>query len=139
MADPYNLERFVRAQAPVFEQVVTELRSGCKSGHWMWFIFPQLRGLGSSPMAREFAISSLAEAQAYLQHPLLGPRLRQCTALVVAANRRSIADIFGYPDDVKFRSSMTLFLRAAPAERVFSEALAHYFGGTLDAATLERL
>lgn len=139
MADPYNLERFVRAQAPLFDQVVAELHSGLKSGHWMWFIFPQIRGLGSSPMAREFAISSLAEAQAYLQHPLLGPRLRQCTELVIAADRRSIGDIFGYPDDAKFRSSMTLFLRAAPAQRVFADALERYFGGTPDAATLERL
>src|ERR1700686_118252 len=109
MVDRYNLQRFVDAQQPVFEQVVDELRAGEKQGHWMWFIFPQLRGLGSSQMAAKFGISSGQEAEAYLKHPVLGPRLRKCTGLVNLLKGRSIKEIFGYPDDLKFRSSMTLF------------------------------
>ena len=123
----------------MFEQVVAELRAGRKVGHWMWFIFPQIRGLGLSSMASKFGISCLAEAEAYLQHPVLGTRLRECTRLVVDANRGSVSEIFGYPDDLKFRSSMTLFLRASSRDGVFKDALERYFGGVPDALSLERL
>ena len=139
MVDRYNLQRFVDAQEPVFEQVVAELRAGCKIGHWMWFIFPQLRGLGSSSLASRFGISSLAEAKTYLQHPVLGQRLRQCARLAIDANRRAVTEIFGHPDDLKFRSSMTLFLNASSDNRVFKEALEKYFGGAPDPLTLKRL
>ena len=139
MTDPYNLQRFVDAQAPVFEQVRAELRAGRKRSHWTWFVFPQLAGLGVSPMATRYAISSLTEAAAYLGHPVLGPRLRECTRLVIAVEGRAIEDIFGYPDDLKFRSSMTLFARAAPDSKVFAEAIHRYFPDGFDALTLERL
>jgi uncharacterized protein (DUF1810 family) len=139
MLEPYNLQRFVDAQESVFEQVVAELRAGRKVGHWMWFIFPQLRGLGSSSAANRFGISSVAEAEAYLEHPLLGQRLRQCTQLAIDAQRRSITDIFGHPDDLKFRSSMTLFLHAASDGHIFREALERYFAGALDPLTIERI
>jgi uncharacterized protein (DUF1810 family) len=115
MDDPYNLRRFSDAQNPVFEQVCSELRNGQKRGHWMWFIFPQIEGLGLSQTAREFAISSRDEAAAYLDHPILGPRLRECTRLVNLAEGRSIDQIFGYPDNLKFRSCMTLFAHATSA------------------------
>jgi len=138
--DPHNLQRFVGAQSSVYAQVCSELRDGRKRTHWMWFIFPQIEGLGYSELARRFAISSLQEAQAYLAHPILGPRLRECTRLVNQAGGRSIEQIFGSPDDLKFHSSMTLFARAAPDdEQVFDEALRKYFGGQPDPATLERL
>ena len=139
MADPHNLHRFLSAQAPVIEQVRAELRAGCKRGHWMWFVFPQIAGLGYSDMARRFAIASPDEARAYLAHEILGPRLVECAALVVAVEGRSIEEIFGYPDDLKFHSSMTLFARAAPQEQVFREALQKYFGGEEDRATVERI
>jgi uncharacterized protein (DUF1810 family) len=139
LRDPYNLKRFLRAQEPIFEHVIFELRSGQKTGHWMWYIFPQIHGLGSSSMAREFEISSLAEAEGYLQHRSLGPRLLQCSQLVVDAGAGSISEIFHYPDDLKFRSSMTLFLRADPTARVFQQALDMYFAGELDPRTLEKL
>lgn len=139
MPEHYNLQRFLDAQAPVFEQVVAELRAGQKTSHWMWFVFPQLRGLGSSALASRFGISSLAEAEAYLQHPVLGDRLRQCARLALDANRHSITQLFAPPDDLKFRSSMTLFLHASPEQRVFQEALDRYFGGAPDPLTLERL
>ena len=139
MDDPFNLQRFVDAQAPVYERVVAELRHGQKQSHWMWFVFPQIKGLGSSAMARRFAISSRAEAEAYLDHPLLGPRLRECTRLVVAVQGRTIDAILGYPDDLKFRSSMTLFASVAPDETDFVEALDKFYGGAMDRATLERL
>ena len=139
MSDPYGLQRFVDAQNPVYDKVCSELREGGKKSHWMWFIFPQIDGLGSSPMARKFAISSLAEATAYLEHPILGPRLTKCTELVNLVEGRSIEQIFGYPDDLKFRSSMTLFARAAPDSRVFIDALQKYFSSEFDPATLERL
>ena len=139
MNDPFNLQRFVTAQAPVFEQVRAELSEGRKRTHWMWFVFPQIAGLGFSPMARKFAISSLEEARAYLRHPTLGPRLKACTMLVVKAEGRSAGDIFGFPDDLKFRSSMTLFSRAAATNSIFAEALQKYFAGEADPETLTRL
>lgn len=134
-----RLQRFVDAQEPVYAQVCAELRAGRKTSHWMWFIFPQIAGLGSSPMARTFAIASLEEARAYLRHPVLGPRLEECCRLVNAIEGRTIGEIFGYPDDLKFRSSMTLFAHAAEDNQVFREALDKYFGGEFDPLTLERL
>ena len=137
--DPLNLQRFVDAQAHVFDQVVTELRDGRKRSHWMWFIFPQIAGLGSSDMARRFAISGREEALAYLDHPTLGPRLRQCTELVNRVAGRTLDDIFGYPDDLKFRSSITLFASVAPSEEVFRTALERYCARKPDPATLALL
>jgi uncharacterized protein (DUF1810 family) len=137
--DPYNLERFVTAQNDVFDDVRAELRSGRKESHWMWFVFPQLRGLGHSSMASRFGISSREEAEAYLQHPVLGPRLRECTRLVNQVEGRSVEQIFGYPDDLKFRSSMTLFSQATSDNEPFVQALERYFGGQPDTRTLERL
>jgi uncharacterized protein (DUF1810 family) len=139
MDDPFNLQRFVDAQEPVFEQVRRELREGHKRSHWMWFVFPQIAGLGSSPMAARFAIGSLAEARAYLQHPVLGARLRECVQLTLQVEGRSAREVFGPPDHLKFRSSLTLFARAAPEERVFEDALRKYFGGEFDPLTLARL
>jgi uncharacterized protein (DUF1810 family) len=139
MKDPYNLQRFVDAQSGVIERVYSELRAGRKRSHWMWYIFPQISGLGSSATARTFAISSLAEAVSYLDHAILGPRLRKCTELVNMIEGSSIEDIFGYPDHLKFHSSMTLFARAAPDEPVFQAALDKFFGGKLDNLTLARL
>jgi uncharacterized protein (DUF1810 family) len=139
MTERHKLQRFVDAQQGVFEQVVAELRAGRKSSHWMWFVFPQLRGLGSSAMAARFGIASLSEAEAYLLHPVLGQRLRQCTRLAIDANCCSITQIFAPPDDLKFRSSMSLFLHASPDRRVFQEALDKYFAGTADPLTLELL
>src|SRR6188474_2984892 len=112
MQDPYGLDRFVTAQDPVFEQVRAELRAGRKRTHWMWFVFPQMQGLGHSPMAQKYAIVSREEASAYLEHPVLGPRLRECTKLVNRVEGRTLNQIFGYPDDLKFRSSMSLFAGA---------------------------
>ncbi|HXC53744.1 MAG TPA: DUF1810 domain-containing protein [Rhizomicrobium sp.] len=137
--DPFQLSRFVDAQAPVFDRVLAELRAGHKQSHWMWFVFPQLAGLGRSAMAQRYAISSLDEARAYLAHPVLGPRLRACTRLVLAVQGRSAQAIFGAPDDLKFRSSLTLFAAGAPDETLFSAALDKYFAGTADAATLAKL
>ena len=139
MDDPFNLKRFVDAQAPIYERVVGELRQGRKASHWMWFIFPQIKGLGSSTMANKFAIASRAEAQAYLEHAVLGPRLRECTRLVTAVPDRSIEEILGYPDDLKFRSSMTLFAAVAADNKQFTAALDKFYGGKADPATLERL
>lgn len=141
--DPHDLARFVAAQAPVMDAVRRELAAGRKRTHWMWFVFPQLAGLGTSDMARRYAIRSLDEARAYLAHPVLGPRLVECTALANAVEEgRSAREVFGSPDDLKFRSCATLFARAAgPGEggAAFRAALARYFGGEEDAATLERL
>ena len=139
MPDPYDLNRFLSAQASVTEKVRSELRAGEKRGHWMWFVFPQIAGLGHSDMTRRYAIASLDEARAYGAHEILGPRLIECVALVVAVEGRSIGEIFGSPDDLKFHSSMTLFVRAALEEPVFREALQKYFGGEEDAATVERI
>ena len=137
--DPYNLQRFMDAQERVYEQVRTELRNGQKESHWIWFIFPQLRGLGHSQMATAFGISSRQEAAAYLNHPVLGSRLRECTRLVNLVEKRSINQIFEYPDDLKFKSSMTLFARVTPDSQIFQDALQKYFGGELDCLTLERI
>ena len=137
--DPYHQERFVRAQNPVFDHVLAELRAGYKSSHWMWFIFPQIRGLGRSPVSIEYAISSRQEAQAYLRHPILGARLKECTRLVLALEGRSVADVFGSPDDMKFRSSMTLFAQVSPDDDIFQRALKKYFAGVPDRLTLDRL
>jgi uncharacterized protein (DUF1810 family) len=139
MSDPYNLHRFVEAQERVFDRVRAELASGMKRSHWMWFIFPQVRGLGSSPMARMYAIASLDEAKAYLQHPVLGTRLRECVRLVNAVEGRTRHEIFGSPDDMKFHSSMTLFALADPDEPLFAEALRKCCGGAYDRATTDRL
>lgn len=139
MDDPYDLRRFVTAQEPIFDQVCAELRDGRKSTHWMWFIFPQFEGLGRSSMAQRYAIRSRAEAVAYLSHPLLGERLRECTRLVNAIEGRSIEHIFNAPDDLKFHSSMTLFAWTGGDNAVFTEAVRKYFGGRLDRRTLELL
>ncbi len=136
MDDPHNLERFVAAQNPVYAAVLAELAAGRKRSHWMWFIFPQLEGLGRSAMARQYAIASIDEAIAYLAHPLLGARLRECSALLAGIDGRSANQILGDPDDMKFHSSMTLFAHAAPLEAVFRACLEKYFGGLPDTATL---
>lgn len=138
MTDPFDLERFVRAQDPVFRAVQGELARGRKQSHWMWFVFPQIAGLGFSAMSQRYAIGSRAEARAYLAHPILGSRLIECTRLVLAVEGRTINAILGAPDDAKFRSSMTLF-GAVSEEPVFGEALARYFAGERDGATLELL
>ncbi|HUE43684.1 MAG TPA: DUF1810 domain-containing protein [Candidatus Sulfotelmatobacter sp.] len=137
--DPFGLGRFVEAQDGVYTQVCEELRRGEKRSHWMWFIFPQIRGLGRSPMAERFAIASLDEARAYLAHEILGERLRECTGLVNGVAGRSANEIFGDPDDLKFHSSMTLFAQAGEGETVYGEALKKYFSGKLDKGTLDRL
>jgi len=154
MDDPYRLERFVSAQdrGGAYERALAELRAGAKSSHWMWYVFPQVAGLGLSAMAREFAISSVAEARAYLAHPVLGPRLRECARVVADTHGRPAERIFGPVDAMKLRSSMTLFQAAAPpgadppgdgtlaaGQNVFSAVLAKYFGGVPDEATLARL
>ena len=139
MADGFDLDRFVQAQGPVLAQVRQELSAGRKRSHWMWFVFPQLAGLGHSAMARRYAVASLAEARAYLGHPLLGPRLVELTALVNRVDGRSAREVFGSPDDLKFHSSMTLFALAQPGASVFREALDRYFEGALDKGTLDRL
>ncbi len=136
--DPFDLDRFVEAQARVYPTVLAELRAGAKRSHWIWFVFPQLRGLGRSATAQRFGISSLAEARAYLDHPVLGPRLRECAGLLVAVEGRSAGEILGYPDDLKVRSSMTLFARAGE-DRVFRAVLDAFYGGQEDPATLALL
>ena len=137
--DTYNLERFVRAQEHVYPRVCDELRAGAKQSHWMWFIFPQIAGLGQSAMSRRYAIASRGEAAAYLAHPVLGPRLRECTQLVQAVNEKDITLIMGSPDDMKLQSSMTLFAHAAADNADFVAVLKKYYGGEQDAATVERL
>ncbi len=137
--DPFDLKRFVDAQAPVYDTVVDELRAGRKRTHWIWFVFPQLLGLGSSPMAARYAITSLHEARAYLHHELLGSRLRECTQLVNQVQGRSIAEIFGSPDDLKLSSSMTLFALAADDNHDFIELLDKYYQGRRDPLTLAEL
>ena len=141
MDDTYHLQRFVAAQdaGGTFDRALAELRRGSKSSHWMWFIFPQIAGLGRSPTAQQYAISSLDEAREYLAHPVLGPRLVQCTVVAGEIEGRTAEQIFGSIDAQKLRSSMTLFLRAAPDESVFQRVLDKYFGGGADAATDSRL
>jgi uncharacterized protein (DUF1810 family) len=141
MDDPYRLERFTQAQdtGGAYQQAVAELRAGRKVSHWMWFVFPQVAGLGFSAMSQRYAISGLTEARAYLNHPVLGPRLTECARIVAGIEGRTAADIVGPVDAMKLRSSMTLFAAAAPEERVFGEVLAKYFGGVPDDATLARL
>jgi uncharacterized protein (DUF1810 family) len=138
MSDPYKLQRFVEAQNPIYDRVLSELRGGRKKSHWMWFVFPQIEGLGRSELSVKFAISGRQEAQAYLDHAILGPRLRECTALVLKAQPRPIEQIFGSPDDMKFQSSMTLFDAVAP-KAVFGHALDAFFAGRRDQATLDTL
>lgn len=137
--DLYNLQRFLDAQSAVYEQVEMELRAGRKESHWMWYIFPQLAGLGHSAMAQKYALSSPVEAAAYLDHPVLGLRLRKCTKLVILAEGRPIESIFGYPDYLKFHSSITLFAHVADDNRVFMDALRKYFRSEFDGQTMTRL
>ncbi|WP_237057457.1 DUF1810 domain-containing protein [Microbulbifer sediminum] len=139
MGDPFDLERFVGAQASCYQEALAELQQGRKRSHWMWFIFPQLAGLGRSPMAQRYAIGSLAEAGAYLQHPLLGPRLRECCEQLLQVQGRSAHDILGSPDDMKLRSSMTLFAQVAGENSVFGKVLARYYDGEQDPRTLQLL
>jgi uncharacterized protein (DUF1810 family) len=139
MDGSFDLDRFVEAQRGSYDQALLELTAGDKRSHWMWFIFPQLAGLGMSPMAQRYAISGLDEARAYLQHPVLGERLRACTAAVNAVTGRTAYQVFGSPDDMKFRSSMTLFGRAAPENPAFRAALTRYYGGEGDPRTLALL
>lgn len=139
MTTSRDLDRFVTAQNPVYAQALGELRAGRKQGHWMWFVFPQLDGLGRSPTARQFAIQSRAEALEYLAHPLLGARLRECTEALLAVPDPSISAILGSPDDLKFRSSMTLFSELSGPGSVFEKALARFYAGKPDARTLELL
>lgn len=139
MPDFYNLHRFLTAQAPVYDTVLAELRAGRKSSHWIWFIFPQIAGLGHSGMAQKFAIGSLDEAKAYLQYPVLGPRLRACTQLVLDVNGRTAEDNFGSPDYLKFRSCMTLFMATTTNNALFKNALIKYFDGQPDQKTLDIL
>ena len=134
-----SLERFVEAQAPVIEQALAELRAGRKQSHWMWFVFPQIASLGQSAMSRTYALQSLDEARSYLAHPVLGTRYRECCQAVMNVRDKSARDIFGTPDDLKFRSSLTLFAEAAPQEVLFSNLLEKYFDGDADEATLELL
>ena len=138
-ADPYNLQRFVKAQEPVYVGALAELRAGHKREHWMWFIFPQIEGLAESATSEWFAIHSLDEARAFLEHPVLGPRIRECAQAILDVEGRSIDQIFGYPDNLKFRSSMTLFARAARQNDLFMAVLEKYCGGMLDPRTIERL
>ncbi len=137
--DQFDLHRFVEAQSRVFDRVCAELRAGRKQTHWMWFIFPQIKGLGQSSMAVKFAIAGRSEAGAYLAHPILGPRLRQCAQLVNGVEGRSISEIFGYPDDLKFHSCMTLFASVTAENQVFIDALGKYFSGEFDLQTKRML
>jgi uncharacterized protein (DUF1810 family) len=139
MTDAYNLQRFIDAQTSVYDEVLQELGQGQKSSHWIWFIFPQIHGLGHSYMSRKFAVSSLQEAEAYILHPILGPRLRECTRLVLDVEGKTIQQILGPPDDLKFRSSITLFARATAENKIFEDALQKYFEGIGDNQTIEML
>ncbi|TWO70591.1 DUF1810 domain-containing protein [Caenimonas sedimenti] len=136
-ADPHQLERFVAAQAPMIEAVRAELRAARKTSHWMWFVFPQLTALGRSQMARHYGLASVEEARAYLAHPVLGPRLRECCTLMLQAPGHDAHAILGSPDDLKFRSCVTLFGLAEPAEPLFAQCLRKFYGGQADPRTLE--
>jgi uncharacterized protein (DUF1810 family) len=138
-ADPYDLNRFIKAQEGIYERALAELKAGQKRTHWMWFIFPQIDGLGYSPTARRYSIKTLEEARQYLSHPVLGKRLMECTEAVVALKGGSVSEIFGYPDDLKFKSSMTLFEKIAGPGSVFSSALDRYCHGERDNLTLRLL
>jgi uncharacterized protein (DUF1810 family) len=137
--DPFSLSRFTTAQEGIYDSVLTELRSGLKRTHWMWFIFPQIDGLGHSFITKQYSIKSILEAEQYLKHPILGPRLIECSHTVLALKGRSISDIFGYPDDMKLKSSMTLFECVAGSPPVFAKILDKYFHGERDTKTLSLL
>ena len=139
MGDPHDLQRFVDAQTPVYERALEELRAGHKQSHWMWFVFPQIAGLGHSAMAQRYAISGVDEARAYLEHPLLGPRLHACAQAMLLHRDRSVRQILGSPDDLKLRSSMTLFAAVAPEQPLFQQVLDTFFEGEADPQTLSRL
>ncbi|MEV0129337.1 DUF1810 domain-containing protein [Dactylosporangium sp. NPDC050688] len=139
MEDPYDLARFVEAQAGTYDDALAELRSGRKRGHWMWFVFPQIAGLGSSAMAQRYAIGSLDEARAYLQHPVLGPRLHECAEAMLGNTEETAQQILGEVDAMKLRSSMTLFQLAAPRETVFGRVIARFFEGAPDGETIRRV
>lgn len=139
MEDTYNLQRFVQAQEPVYERVLTELRAGRKQSHWMWFVFPQIIGLGRSEMARRYAISGIDEARVYLAHPILGPRLEEVASIIEAFPERTARQIFGSPDDLKLHSCMTLFAIAAPERKAFQNVLDTFFDGLPDSSTQSRL
>jgi len=139
MADLYNLQRFLDAQSTIYSQVVTELKHGSKRSHWIWFIFPQLDGLGYSQTATYYGIKSIDEASAYLEHPILGERLRECVRLVLNIKGKTAHQIFGSPDDLKFCSSMTLFQQASPDDSLFAKALEQYYQGKVDTRTLQLL
>ena len=139
MTDPFDLDRFVRAQKDDYADALAEVRAGRKESHWMWFVFPQLAGLGSSPTARFYALAGRAEAEAYLAHPVLGPRLLEIAAAALAVEGGSAYDVFGTPDDLKLRSCATLFARVSPPGSVFEQLLAKYFDGEPDRRTLELL
>ena len=135
--DPHNLQRFLHAQERDYQTALTEITDGQKMSHWMWYIFPQYEGLGFSSTSKHYAIKSSAEAEEYLDHPILGPRLRECVQILLSVNGRSAHQIFGSPDDMKLKSSMTLFAHVSPGEQVFEEALARYFAGQRDRKTLD--
>lgn len=137
--DPFNLNRFIEAQEGKYEQALAELQRARKSSHWMWFIFPQVRGLGSSPTSNFYAIRNPEEAKAYLDHPLLGRRLRTCCKVLLSHKEKSAAEIFGFPDDLKLRSSMTLFATVSEADSIFARVLGEYFNGKPDPRTLDLL
>jgi uncharacterized protein (DUF1810 family) len=138
-SDPYDLQRFIDAQRASYTQALNELQAGRKQSHWIWYIFPQIQGLGRSAMSQKYAIASLDEAKAYLDHPILGPRLRECTRLVTAMKGSPIRHILAYPDDLKFHSCMTLFAHAAADNQIFLDALRIFFGAEFDGATLTRV
>ena len=137
--DPHNLQRFVDAQRSTYDQALAELLAGHKQSHWMWFIFPQIAGLGRSAMAQRYAIASRDEAAAYLKHPVLGPRLEECAAALLQHKGRSARQILGSPDDMKLRSSMTLFSVVAPDTTLYRQVIDHFYGGQIDPVTLARL
>jgi uncharacterized protein (DUF1810 family) len=138
-SDPYDLSRFVRAQEADYDRALAEIRAGRKQSHWMWYVFPQFVGLGFSATSKRYAIKSLGEARAYLEHPILGPRLRECAEAVLTIEGRSAIEIFGSPDDLKLWSCATLFAGVAPAESVFDRLLDKYFGGRRDQKTVDLL
>ena len=139
MDDPHDLNRFVEAQEHDYERALSEIGSGQKRTHWMWYVFPQVDGLGSSPISKRFSINGVEEAKAYLDHPVLGPRLLECAEAVVAVQGRSASEIFGSPDDLKLRSSATLFASVSPPGSVFDRLLAKYYAGARDGKTLQLL